>query len=581
MKAKFLCLATMLLMSLNMFAQTLSVPSVEAEAGTNTTLEVNISGATAKTALQFNLSLPEGVTLNESEITNGNAASGHTLSVNTLDSGDYLFILYSMDLSEFSDGTLLNLPITAGSTTGTFNGSLSMVRFADTEAVSQEGEDAQFDITVSDQPVFSNEKLYTLTSRRGAMVLNTDATRLAAGQIRTDATEADMRFAIITYNDARYLYSPVNKQFLLNDGSFTSHLGTPITFDNDNADGEYRYMMFTLNATNDTIYFNNNNKSVVIDSWDTPDSGNRWKIEAVADFDPSEALALAALKTCKVTYEVSFDGQVVETSSLEVVSGNDMPEVPSSLTNSYVTLTATGTHPTTVSDDVTVSYDAVWSGPFQFTKTLEDAKWYNMHIRNGYYVGKQTTEPYVPAKVDAATLATPNYLWAFGGNPYHVKVYNYSTGLEETLAKDGSNAVMRSGDYSWDLLPNSDGFVLRAAGTQKTCINQVGGTSGPLQFWVSDYSLTDEGSTFRVEYVDVLTSIHSLNGNAGSATVQLEQSVLTVTGAPAGTPISVYDAAGRLINSTTSTESTTRLKVVTNEKVVIVKVGDQSLKVVI
>lgn len=481
-------------------AQSLTVQGIEAKAGEQATLTVNLSGATSMTALQFNLALPDGVTIAQGTPTLGTAANGHTLAVETLDNGDRLFVLYSMDLNTFRNGQLLSIPVTIGSNAKSGEGSLTTVRFATTEAVSNAGTDAKFNVTVQEpEPEgFSNSKLYTLTCKRGALVMNADGTGLAAGQTRTDAPEADKRFAIITYNDAQYLYSPVQKQYLLSDGSFASRLGSPVTFDDTHPDGDYTYMLSMQNANGETITFNNNGK-IVINDWNTPDDGNRWLIEAVADFDPTEALALAAKQVCTVTYEVKFDGQVVATATAEVAIGGALPAVPASLNNRFVTLEKSGTHPTSVNDDVTVTYKATWNGPFQFSKTLDAAKWYNMHIRSGYYVGKQETEPYYPKQNAGDALKTKEYHWAFGGDPYHVKVYNRTTGFTETLTKHGDNAVMRAGDYSWDLLPNSDGFVLRVTGTENSCINQYGGTSGPLKFWTDAKSLTDEGSTFRVE----------------------------------------------------------------------------------
>ena len=370
-------------------------------------------------------------------------------------------------------------------------------------------------IRVSDAPtteLFSNNKLYTLTCKRGGLVLNADATGLAAGQTRTDAHESDKRFAIITYNDAQYLYSPVNKQYLSYDGNFVSRLGSPITFDDSQADGEYKFMLSTQNESGETWYFNNNG-NIFINDWSYADDGNRWLIEPVADFDPTEALAMAAAQICSVTYQVKYESKVVATATVEVAKGSALPAVPASLNNSFVTLTKSGTHPTTVTKDVTVNFTATWNGPFKFTKTLSDATWYYMHIRSGWYVSKQDTEPYYPAQVGETERLEPAYVWAFGGDPYHVKVYNFTTGLDETLTKDGENAVMRKGDYTWDLLPNSDGFVLRVTGTENSCINQYGGGGGPLKFWTDNNSLTDDGSTFRMEditsLIDGIETIHN------------------------------------------------------------------------
>ena len=163
-----------------------------------------------------------------------------------------------------------------------------------------------------------------------------------------------------------------------------------------------------------------------------------------------------------------------------------------------MTLEPLGDHPLFVTEETIVTYEAIWNGPFAFTTSASDAQWYNMSIRSDYVVGKQDSEPYYPEIADDLMLSTPEYQWAFGGNPYHLKVYNRSTGLREVLTLVDNNAVMREGDYTWDLLSNKDGFVLRVPGTAYTCLNQIGGYRGALQGWNSSNSPYDNGSTFRV-----------------------------------------------------------------------------------
>ena len=146
-------------------AQTLSVASVEAKAGEPAELVVNANGISGVTALQFNLTLPQGITLDESAITKGSAASGHTLSVQTMNNGDRLIVLYHMDLGLFTNGTLLRLPITAGQQTGNFSGSLSNIRTATPNAVSYNCANATFNITVA-----AEEQPVTITAENKSMV---------------------------------------------------------------------------------------------------------------------------------------------------------------------------------------------------------------------------------------------------------------------------------------------------------------------------------------------------------------------------------------------------------------------------
>ena len=131
-------------------AQSLSVQNIEAQTGEETQLVVSLSEGTSMTALQFNLALPQGVTLNESAITKGEAVSSHTLSVQTMDSGDRLVVLYHTDLESVSNGTLLRLPITLGQQTGSFSGSLYTIRTASTDLVSHKCNDAAFTVKVKE-----------------------------------------------------------------------------------------------------------------------------------------------------------------------------------------------------------------------------------------------------------------------------------------------------------------------------------------------------------------------------------------------------------------------------------------------
>ncbi len=384
-----------------------------------------------------------------------------------------------------------------------------------------------------EENLFANNKLYTLKCRRGGLVLDDYHTGLAAGQTRRDAPEEDKLFAILYIEGKNYLYSPVTEEFLnyQDNGTWVDALGTPIHFSTDNADGKYLYMLSVKNESGGTYYFNNNGQ-IVINSWDTPDDGNRWLIEEAGDFDPTEALALAEESFFAVTNRILFNGQVIGEETAKVADGSMVPMPSKNWENAYIHLIEPKDIPFAVHEDLTLDYEAEWTGPFEFSTSEKDAVWYNMHIRSGWYVGKEESEPYYPKLNDGNITQTPEYLWAFGGDPYHVKVYNYTTGFAETLSKDGESAVMRKGDYTWDLLPNNGGFVLRETGTDYCCINQFGGGGGPLKFWDDGNSPTDDGSTFRVEEaMDIVDGIESLTPALSKGEGE------------------IYDLSGRKINS--------------------------------
>ena len=351
---------------------------------------------------------------------------------------------------------------------------------------------------------FSNYKLYNISCQRGDLILSYDYQGVDAGQSAWwTVQDYEKQFAIINIEDNYYLYSPYLKKYLRTgnvlNGEWIDALGSPIYFSTDYPYGEYLYMMSTLTDSGSILWFNNNTQTMVINGFNSPDDGNRWKITEAGDFDPSEALEIAGNSFLPVTMSLVYDGEVIATETKMVPYGSDMPDPPSGWENAFVILQPIGTHPKYVAKETTVSYEAEWVGPFDFSTSMMDAKWYNMTIRSDYMVCKSSSEPYYPVSVD--DLDTPYmlpYQWAFSGNPYKIKVYNRSTGFNEVLTLVDVYAVMREGDYEWDLLPNLDGFVLRVPGTACLCLNQFGGQNGPLRYWDSNASLKDNGSTFRV-----------------------------------------------------------------------------------
>ena len=66
-----------------------------------------------------------------------------------MDSGNYLFVMYSMDFSSLTDGTLLTIPVTIGNGATTGSGKLYTIRSANSEAVSKTSSDATFSVKVT------------------------------------------------------------------------------------------------------------------------------------------------------------------------------------------------------------------------------------------------------------------------------------------------------------------------------------------------------------------------------------------------------------------------------------------------
>ncbi len=154
--------------------QSLSVQPIEAQTGEQAQVIVSLTGGTSATALQFNLKLPDGISVNANSATLGAATDGHVLRVESLDNGDLLFVLYSMDLKTFKNGELLSIPATAGNSATTGTGQLYTVRTAavsGNDAVSHECDNAQFNVTITDLITVLDESSTTApTAATGANV---------------------------------------------------------------------------------------------------------------------------------------------------------------------------------------------------------------------------------------------------------------------------------------------------------------------------------------------------------------------------------------------------------------------------
>jgi len=151
MKKRTIIVLTALLMlfGASVKAQKLSVMPIEAIAGGQATLTINLSNPSESTALQFNLQLPANVTINQNGCTLGASAKNHTLSVNRMDSDDYLFVLYNMDLQPFTESTLLTVPVSIGDDAKSGNGTIYTFHSSKSDAVSQQFENTSFAITIT------------------------------------------------------------------------------------------------------------------------------------------------------------------------------------------------------------------------------------------------------------------------------------------------------------------------------------------------------------------------------------------------------------------------------------------------
>lgn len=252
-----------------------------------------------------------------------------------------------------------------------------------------------------------------------------------------------------------------------------------------------------------------------------------------------EQVASPDFQIVDVTYHLSFDGQEVATHVAKALP-ETFVAMPASFMNNLTILSEAADANGQAIDmipaasSIDIYYTAEWNGFFSLAKSFTDAnaKWYNIDIRRDatientggkfLYIGRSETAPYACAPVDdEAVLSTPDYLWAFGGNPFTgIKVYNLGAGNGYTLAVNADNQPeLLEGDYAWDIITIEDngelpaGIALKMRGTNNW-VNQGGGWQGTLGIW-NNGSGTDPGSVIRLtEYTGEINGIASVNSTS-------------------------------------------------------------------
>lgn len=358
--------------------------------------------------------------------------------------------------------------------------------------------DATDAIAMLDNTPIDQHKVYTITTRRGQWAANADGKSLGTILSNPEATDADKQFAFYYDGADIYIYSVGAKKFIKSDGSLFAGKTDPV---------DYRYLSdeypYCFYFTGSNIYFNmqGNGKTYAMNTWNSPDDGNKQKFES-ADVDVyDEMKAVFEAQPIDVVYEVYWNDKMVASATVKHVPGDEIA-IPAELDRGLCTLEPDITE--IEADTKVVKLTATWNDLFKFSESFEDAVWYNMDIRSGWQVYKCESEPYY-MKNDPTEeeLASPEFQWAFAGDPYNIVVYNKSLSGSWSLAPvdlegDMHCVGMREGEYTWDLFGNADGFVLREANTLNNFINQSGGgrVDCPLSFWTGGRN--DPGSTFRV-----------------------------------------------------------------------------------
>lgn len=203
-----------------------------------------------------------------------------------------------------------------------------------------------------------------------------------------------------------------------------------------------------------------------------------------------------------ITYRVEdADGNLLDKYTEVALLGQVISKVPDKVKRQAYT-TYSIPEPVKISNvDKVVRIVAAWNLPFELSKDLKNAHWYNLALRNGadYVTVENGYKCNVKTTKDDAVKDA--YQWAFTGNPYTgIVVYN-RTDTTKTLAKVNDKAILSSKIYAWKIVEGTNGFLL-ANNEDGKYINEYGGEGGYLGFWSSKSEI---GSMFQTSKVGAMT----------------------------------------------------------------------------
>ena len=360
-------------------------------------------------------------------------------------------------------------------------------------------------------------KVYKINNARvTTWTANADGTGLTGTKAYSAAPEAYQEFAFIKRDGKLYMYNVGTKKFVGLDGDNTILTAnktqfTPIDyFETTNATYPFKFYLPAKNW-----YFNGQGGGgFAINTWSAEDDGNRHQLVEVAGADVyDEMLDFFEASYWDVTYKVYYNGTLVDEATV-YTKRNSPAELPAANRKSFTAYTYS---PATVETGVTeVNVTATWNGPFEISTDFASAHWYDMAMRNTWYVTsaiKDADGAYKTQNANTMGLVEDSYQWAFLGNPYAgFKIINkawdggYSFGWTDAQqTNSGIPTIMADseGHHAWNVVASTNtsvpagSFCLGVPGTT-LYINQFGGQGGSVKFWNSANNLGDAGSAFTV-----------------------------------------------------------------------------------
>lgn len=494
--------------------------------------------------------------------------------------GDYVITAYSVtgeantSAQTLTAGSNSHEFATGTSSTFTVSGLESpSVSFVQTGANASGLKITSISVTVKEVPIISslsglsnNKAYYVTTYDRGAWFVPAGGTAITStykAGIAPSMSDTKQQFAFLTYGTTGvyHLYSVSEKKFVSKSGQYTtltSELGDNVTLLNGTGNANYPVVV----ALQDGAYhmgISNGYAPAVITFWNSlTDGGNQVQVREVADFDPTEAMAIlqaAYSTTVTVTYEV-YDGTTFVESLNAIQDKNSAVSIPAALQKNtwYYDYTASGTIGET---DCTITVARTYkTGVVTSLSGLSNNKAYRLVTERGTFTTDngalantcKSGSNYTVYNFAIVNFENKYYLWSVQDGKF---VAGNDVALTETPTPITLNALteplfkFQCGSNYMNCNANSGGFFSGWSTTD-------GGNSVAI-IEAADFDPTPVINALTNFAPSVIANIKPFFDNAGSGLFQLKSSVAesynaTYTAALTACSESTYETLEGVVN---------------------------------
>ena len=286
---------------------------------------------------------------------------------------------------------------------------------------------------VTDLDNLSNDKVYTLVTRRGA--LSTDGSA-----VTTNTSGGTPRFGIVKYGSDYYLWSVNDSKWVKNDGTLTDNVADIATNSKlvVTADGVRNNLkpLFFMGVGNNGLNTNAGGHCAVND-FTTRDDGNEFVIteNGSATNDAYAALDAYFNPAYTITYVVKEGSKTLFTSDpIGTTPGASITTLPTEfqrpLFYTYNSIDLTISETETIAEFEATPREDV---PVQFTEDATNPIYYNAKIRGKYLMYDSSVTDELKLQ-DTSEPFNHNAAWAFVGDPYKgFNVINQAKGANSVL----------------------------------------------------------------------------------------------------------------------------------------------------